>query len=146
MITERGQSVETQDLRKAGLKVTLPRVKVLELLENSPQRHMTAEDLYKALLEQGEEIGIATVYRVLTQFQSAGLVNRLNFEGGQSVFELNEGDHHDHMVCVECGKVTEFVDEVIETRQERIAVDAGWEMTDHALYIYGVCPRCRAKR
>jgi len=146
MITEREQSVETQDLRKAGLKVTLPRVKVLELLENSPQRHMTAEDLYKALLEQGEEIGIATVYRVLTQFQSAGLVNRLNFEGGQSVFELNEGDHHDHMVCVECGKVTEFVDEVIESRQERIATEAGWEMTDHALYIYGVCPRCRAKR
>lgn len=138
--------MESQDLRKAGLKVTLPRVKVLELLESSPQRHMTAEDLYKALLDQGEEIGIATVYRVLTQFQSAGLVNRLNFEGGQSVFELNEGEHHDHMVCVECGKVTEFVDEVIETRQEKIAADAGWDMTDHALYIYGVCPVCRAKR
>jgi Fur family transcriptional regulator, ferric uptake regulator len=138
--------LETQDLRKAGLKVTLPRMKVLELLESSPQRHMSAEDLYKALLDQGEEIGIATVYRVLTQFEAAGLVNRLNFEGGHSVFELNEGEHHDHMVCAKCGKVTEFVDEVIETQQEKIAAKAGWEMTDHSLYIYGVCPQCRSGR
>lgn len=138
--------METQDLRDAGLKVTLPRLKVLQLLESSPQRHMTAEDLYKALLEQGEEIGLATVYRVLTQFESAGLVSRLHFEGGQAVFELNEGDHHDHMVCVECGRVKEFVDEVIETQQDKIAAKAGWEMTDHALYIYGICPDCRKKR
>lgn len=135
--------METQDLRKAGLKVTLPRLKVLELLESSPQRHMSAEDLYKALLEQGEEIGLATVYRVLTQFESAGLVSRLHFEGGLSVFELNEGEHHDHMVCVKCGKVKEFVDEVIETQQRKIADGSGWEMTDHALYIYGICPPCR---
>lgn len=134
--------METQDLRKAGLKVTLPRLKILELLENSPQRHMSAEDMYKALLDQGEEIGLATVYRVLTQFESAGLVSRLHFEGGHSVFELNEGEHHDHMVCVKCGKVKEFVDEVIEGRQDKIAEQAGWEMTDHSLYIYGICPGC----
>lgn len=134
--------METQDLRKAGLKVTLPRLKILELLEKSPQRHMSAEEMYKALLDQGEEIGLATVYRVLTQFETAGLVSRLHFEGGHSVFELDEGEHHDHMVCVKCGKVTEFVDEVIERRQDRIAGDAGWEMTDHSLYIYGVCPDC----
>jgi Fur family ferric uptake transcriptional regulator len=135
--------LETQDLRNAGLKVTLPRLKVLQLLESSPQRHMSAEDMYKALLEQGEEIGLATVYRVLTQFESAGLVSRLHFEGGHSVFELNEGDHHDHMVCVKCGKVKEFVDDVIERQQQIIADKAGWEMTDHSLYIYGICPACR---
>jgi Fur family transcriptional regulator, ferric uptake regulator len=135
--------LETQDLRNAGLKVTLPRLKVLQLLESSPQRHMSAEDMYKALLEQGEEIGLATVYRVLTQFESAGLVSRLHFEGGHSVFELNEGDHHDHMVCVKCGKVEEFLDEVIESRQHQIADRSGWEMTDHALNIYGICPACR---
>lgn len=135
--------METQDLRDAGLKVTLPRLKVLELLEHSPQRHMSAEELYKALLDQGEEIGLATVYRVLTQFETAGLVNRLHFEGGHSVFELNEGEHHDHMVCVKCGKVKEFVDDVIERQQDAIAAKSGWEMTDHALYIYGICPDCK---
>lgn len=135
--------METQDLRDAGLKVTLPRLKVLELLENSPQRHMSAEDLYKALLEQGEEIGLATVYRVLTQFEAAGLVARLHFEGGHSVFELNQGEHHDHMVCVKCGAVEEFVDDVIESQQHQIADKSGWEMTDHSLYIYGICPACR---
>ena len=135
--------MESQDLRNAGLKVTLPRVKVLDLLESSPQRHMSAEDLYKALLDQGEEIGLATVYRVLTQFESAGLVTRHRFEGGHAVFELNEGEHHDHMVCVRCGRVQEFVDEVIEAQQSRIAAKSGWEMTDHALNIYGICPACR---
>lgn len=135
--------MESQDLRNAGLKVTLPRVKVLELLEKSPQRHLSAEDLYKALLEQGEEIGLATVYRVLTQFESAGLVSRQRFEGGHAVFELNEGEHHDHMVCVKCGRVQEFVDEVIEARQHHIAEKAGWEMTDHALNLYGICPNCK---
>ncbi|MCA1798707.1 MAG: ferric iron uptake transcriptional regulator [Xanthomonadaceae bacterium] len=135
--------METQDLRNAGLKVTLPRLKVLEMLENSPQRHMSAEDMYKALLEQGQEIGLATVYRVLTQFEAAGLVSRLHFEGGNSIFELNEGAHHDHMVCVKCGRVKEFVDEVIEKQQQVIAAKAGWEMTDHALYIYGICPACK---
>ena len=135
--------MESQDLRNAGLKVTLPRVKVLDLLESSPQRHMSAEDLYKALLDQGEEIGLATVYRVLTQFESAGLVTRHRFEGGHAVFELNEGEHHDHMVCVRCGRVQEFVDEVIEAQQSHIAAKSGWEMTDHALNIYGICPACR---
>lgn len=135
--------METQDLRNAGLKVTLPRLKVLEMLENSPQRHMSAEDMYKALLEQGQEIGLATVYRVLTQFEAAGLVSRLHFEGGHSIFELNEGAHHDHMVCVKCGRVKEFVDEVIEKQQQVIADKAGWEMTDHTLYIYGICPACK---
>ncbi len=135
--------MESQDLRNVGLKVTLPRMKILELLESSPQRHMSAEDLYKALLDSGEDIGLATVYRVLTQFETAGLVTRHHFEGGHSMFELNQGDHHDHIVCVRCGRVDEFVDEVIEARQQHIADGAGYEMTDHSLYIYGICPDCR---
>lgn len=137
--------MESQDLRKAGLKVTLPRMKILEILERSPHRHMSAEELYKALLESGEDIGLATVYRVLTQFEDAGLVTRHHFEGGHSVFELNEGDHHDHILCVKCGRVDEFVDEAIEERQQQIAKKAGYEMTDHSLYIYGICPDCRKK-
>lgn len=135
--------MESQDLRNVGLKVTLPRMKILELLESSSQRHMSAEDLYKALLDSGEDIGLATVYRVLTQFETAGLVTRHHFEGGHSMFELNEGNHHDHIVCVRCGRVDEFVDEVIEARQQHIADGAGYEMTDHSLYIYGICPDCR---
>ncbi|HEX6928324.1 MAG TPA: ferric iron uptake transcriptional regulator [Gammaproteobacteria bacterium] len=135
--------MESQDLRKAGLKVTLPRMKILEILEKSAQRHMSAEDMYKALLDSGEEIGLATVYRVLTQFEDAGLVTRHHFEGGHSMFEMNEGDHHDHILCVKCGRVDEFVDEGIEERQEQIAKEAGYEMTDHSLYIYGICPDCR---
>ncbi len=135
--------MESQDLRKAGLKVTLPRMKILEILEKSEQRHMSAEDMYKALLDSGEEIGLATVYRVLTQFEDAGLVTRHHFEGGHSMFEMNEGDHHDHILCVKCGRVDEFVDEGIEKRQEQIAHEAGYEMTDHSLYIYGICPVCQ---
>lgn len=135
--------MESQDLRKAGLKVTLPRMKILEILEKSAQRHMSAEDMYKALLDSGEEIGLATVYRVLTQFEDAGLVTRHHFEGGHSMFELNEGDHHDHILCVKCGRVDEFVDETIEKRQEQIAKETGYEMTDHSLYIYGICPKCQ---
>lgn len=135
--------MESQDLRKAGLKVTLPRMKILEILESTGQRHMSAEDMYKALLDSGEEIGLATVYRVLTQFEDAGLVTRHHFEGGHSMFELNEGDHHDHILCVKCGRVDEFVDETIENRQEQIAKEAGYEMTDHSLYIYGICPKCQ---
>ncbi len=136
--------MESQDLRKAGLKVTLPRMKILELLEsNTTSRHMSAEDVYKALLEGGEDIGLATVYRVLTQFESAGLVTRHHFEGGHSVFELNEGHHHDHIVCVKCGQVDEFMDETIEQRQKAIAQKAGYEITDHSLYIYGICAKCR---
>jgi Fur family ferric uptake transcriptional regulator len=107
---------------------------------------MSAEDVYKALLDAGEDVGLATVYRVLTQFESAGLVARHHFEGGHSVFELAEGDHHDHLLCVKCGKVVEFVDETIEARQRVIADQAGFEITDHYLYIYGVCPACRSEQ
>lgn len=135
--------MESQNLRKAGLKVTLPRIKVLEILENNPQRHMSAEDVYKTLLGHGEEIGLATVYRVLTQFETAGLVSRHHFEGGHSVFEIDSGEHHDHMLCVRCGKIEEFVDETIEDRQKELARKAGFELTDHCLYLYGICANCQ---
>lgn len=136
--------VESSDLRKAGLKVTLPRMKILEILETNETRHMSAEDVYKLLLEAQEDIGLATVYRVLTQFEAAGLVSRHHFEGGHSVFELNEGHHHDHIVCVQCGKVSEFFDATIEQCQERVAKKAGFRIRDHSLIIYGECtdPDC----
>ncbi len=130
---------DISDLKKAGLKATLPRLKILSILEAAPVRHMTAEDVYKRLLEAGEEVGLATVYRVLTQFEAAGLVIRHNFEGGRSVFEINEGHHHDHMVCIECGKVFEFYDSAIEERQRMVAGKAGFVMEEHSLYIYGMC-------
>ena len=130
------------NLKKAGLKATLPRLRVLQMLEDASERHMSAEDIYKALLESGDDVGIATVYRVLTQFEAAGLVNRHHFEG-HSVFELDEGEHHDHILCIKCGRVDEFVDELIEQRQREIAERTGYEMTDHALYIYGLCTDCR---
>ncbi len=132
-----------KELREVGLKVTLPRVKILQILESAEQRHMTAEDIYKALLESGEEVGLATIYRVLTQFESAELVVRHRFEDGHSVFELNKGEHHDHILCVQCGKVEEFVDEVIEQRQLAIAEKLGYQITDHSLYLYGVCSECQ---
>ena len=135
--------MESQDLKRAGLKATLPRLKILRFLEESDQRHMSAEAVYKALLEAGDEVGLATIYRVLTQFEAAGLVTRHHFDEGHSVFELNLGEHHDHIVCVRCGRVDEFVDETIEERQHKIAEEKGYEMTDHALYIYGICPDCR---
>jgi Fur family transcriptional regulator, ferric uptake regulator len=136
--------LETQDLRSAGLKVTLPRVKILEILENqSGERHLTAEKLYKILLNDGEDIGLATVYRVLTQFEAAGLVTRHHFEGGNSVFELDSGTHHDHIVCMKCGKVDEFTDETIEIQQRKIAQTLGYELTDHSLYLYGYCSSCK---
>jgi Fur family ferric uptake transcriptional regulator len=134
-------SVENQDIRKAGLKVTLPRVKILEILESNHSRHMTAEDVYRTLLERGEEIGLATVYRVLTQFVNAGLAEKHHFEGGQAVFELDRGHHHDHIVCAQCGRVEEFVDETIEKSQRQIAAKKGFEITDHSLIIYGRCIR-----
>ena len=133
---------ESKQLKNAGLKITLPRLKVLQILENSGNHHLSAEGVYKALLETGDDVGLATVYRVLTQFEVAGLVSRHNFEGGFSVFELSQGDHHDHLVCIQCGFVEEFVDEVIEQRQKAIAEKAGFKMTDHALNIYGICPGC----
>lgn len=135
--------MESQELRKAGLKVTLPRLKVLEILETTKQRHLSAEDVYKALLDMGEEIGLATVYRVLTQFESAGLVSRLSIDGGHAVFEIEDGTHHDHMLCVRCNGIEEFTDDVIEERQRAIAAEKGFEMTDHSLYIYGVCKKCQ---
>ncbi|MBA2711698.1 MAG: ferric iron uptake transcriptional regulator [Tatlockia sp.] len=134
---------ESQQLKDAGLKITMPRLKVLQILEQSPDHHLSAEGVYKALLEMGEDVGVATVYRVLTQFESAGLVIRHNFEGGYSVFELSQGEHHDHLVCVKCGKVEEFIDEIIEQRQKMIATRANFKMTDHALNIYGLCPDCQ---
>jgi Fur family ferric uptake transcriptional regulator len=133
--------LESRELRKAGLKVTLPRVKILEILEVQGECHLTAEDVYKALLESGEDIGLATVYRVLTQFEAAGLVKRHNFEGGSAVFELDDGGHHDHIVCQECGHVEEFFDEIIEQRQRTIAQERGFEIEDHSLTLYGNCRR-----
>ncbi|MCK5120771.1 MAG: ferric iron uptake transcriptional regulator [Methylococcales bacterium] len=136
--------MESNDLRNVGLKVTLPRVKILEILEKqTDQRHLSAEKVYKILLSEDEEIGLATVYRVLTQFEAAGLVTRHHFEGGNSVFELNKGTHHDHIVCMKCGKVDEFTDAVIEKRQLDIAEKLGYELTDHSLYLYGFCSQCK---
>lgn len=128
--------MEEQDLRSAGLKVTSPRMKVLNVLEGSDVRHMTAEAVYRALLDSGEELGLATVYRVLTQFETAGLVSRHNFEGGTAVFELADKTHHDHMVCLDTGKVIEFCDERIEQLQHDIAEKYGYEIEDHSLVLY----------
>ena len=127
---------QRQELRNAGLKVTLPRLKILEILEVAKARHLSAEDIYKDLLAAGEDIGLATVYRVLTQFETAGLVTRHNFEGGHSVFEIDDGDHHDHMVCVDTGEVVEFVDDEIERLQHAIAEEYGFELLDHSLVLY----------
>ena len=129
----------TKNLKQAGLKTTQPRLKVLDVLETSQTHHMTAEDVYKRLLETEQEIGLATVYRILTQFEAAGLVIRHNFEGGRALYELDNGSHHDHMVCVECGKVFEFFDRTIEQRQRNVATKAGFIMEDHSLSLYGVC-------
>ena len=135
--------MESNDLKKAGLKVTLPRMKILDLMESSTVRHQSAEDIYQALRDEGEEVGLATVYRVLTQFEAAGLVTRHHFEGGQAVFELNREGHHDHIVCIGCGKVEEFVDEIIEAQQAKIADSKGYDITDHSLILYGKCPECQ---
>jgi len=127
---------QRKELRKVGLKVTLPRLKILEILEQSSTRHLSAEDIYRDLVQTGEDIGLATVYRVLTQFEAAGLVTRHNFEGGHSVFELDEGHHHDHMVCVETGEVIEFINEDIERLQREIAAEHGYSIEDHSLVLY----------
>lgn len=134
---------ESLQLKEVGLKITVPRIRVLQILEQSKTHHLSAEDVYKALLEMGEDVGLATIYRVLTQFEAAGLVHRHNFEGGYSVFELRKAEHHDHLVCLKCGRVDEFVDHVIEQRQQIIAEQAGFKMTDHSLNIYGVCSNCK---
>jgi len=135
--------VDNANLKKAGLKNTQPRRLILEIMDKANNHHMSAEDIYRELIDAGEEIGLATVYRVLTQFEEAGLVVRHHFEGGQSVFELDHGDHHDHLVCVKCNRVEEFVDHDIEKRQQEIARKAGYEMTDHSLNIYGICGSCQ---
>ena len=133
--------MEPSHLRQAGLKITVPRLKILDILANAQSRHMSAEDVYRRLLDMHEDIGLATVYRVLTQFESAGLVTRHHFEGGTAVFELNEGTHHDHIVCIDCGRVEEFSDESIEERQRDIAQRLGFDITDHALTLHGRCVR-----
>jgi Fur family ferric uptake transcriptional regulator len=129
--------METADIKNAGLKVTLPRMKILELLEISPDRHLKAEDIYKMLLDSGEEIALATVYRVLTQFETAGLVTRHHFDGGHAVFEIDNGEHHDHLVDISIGRVVEFYDEVIEQRQQEIASSHGFTITEHTMVLYG---------
>ena len=128
--------MENQELKKAGLKVTLPRVKILQILENAEPRHLSAEDVYKILLESGDDVGIATVYRVLTQFEAAGLVERHNFDGGHAVFEVANGEHHDHMVCIDSGAVIEFKNDLIEEEQEKIAKEHGYKIVDHKLVLY----------
>jgi Fur family ferric uptake transcriptional regulator len=138
----------TPNLKSIGLKATLPRLKILEIFQRGRERHMTAEDVYRELLADRQDIGLATVYRVLTQFEQAGLLTRSNFEAGKSIFELNEGSHHDHLVCLQCGRVEEFFDAEIESRQQAIARERGFSLQDHALALYGNCTRtdCEHRR
>lgn len=135
------------EIKNSGLKATLPRIKILEVFQQARQRHMTAEDVFRVLMADGSDIGLATVYRVLLQFEQAGILSRNHFEAGKAVFELNEGSHHDHLVCVVCGKVEEFFDAEIERRQQAIAEDRGYRLQDHALSLYVVCdrPECQQK-
>ncbi len=136
------------DLKTSGLKVTAPRMRILKLFENSKVRHLAAEDVYRALMSEGLDIGLATVYRVLTQFEQAGILQRHHFESGKAVFELNEGSHHDHLVCVQCGRVEEFYDPEIEKRQVKIAKDRGFSIREHSLHLYADCtkPHCPNKK
>lgn len=134
-----------EELKSTGLKATLPRLKILEIFQTGAQRHMTAEDVFRVLLDERSDIGLATVYRVLTQFEQAGILIRSNFESGKAVYELNEGQHHDHFVCTSCGKVEEFYDAEIEKRQNLIAKSKGWVIQDHAMALYGQCAECATK-
>lgn len=134
----------SQDLKKAGLSATLPRIKILEVLESGPQTHYSAEDIYKILMEKGENVGVATIYRVLNQFSTAGIIQRLNLENGHAIYELNRGEHHDHLYCVKCATIEEFFDEQIEERQKTIAKTAGWHITEHSMVLFGLCPKCRS--
>ena len=136
----------SHDLKSAGLKATVPRLKIINLFETSRVRHLTAEDVYKILLTEGLDIGLATVYRVLTQFEQAGLLVRHHFESGKAVFELNEGKHHDHLICTSCGRVEEFYDAEIERRQQLTATEKGWILQDHAMSLYGLCADCKSRR
>jgi Fur family ferric uptake transcriptional regulator len=141
----KNMSNNPSELKASGLKATLPRLKILDIFHNAEVRHLSAEDVYKILLSDNLDVGLATVYRVLTQFEQAGLLQRNHFETGKAVFELNEGSHHDHLVCLDCGKVEEFFDEEIERRQVTIAEERGFEIADHALALYGHCKECRQK-
>jgi len=134
------------ELKSTGLKATLPRLKILDVFHKGSQRHMTAEDVFRVLLEDRSDIGLATVYRVLTQFEQAGILSRSHFESGKAVYELNEGQHHDHLVCLDCGRVEEFYDPEIERRQKMIAEDKGWILQDHAMSLYGLCADCTSRR
>ena len=131
-----------EELKNTGLKATLPRLKILELFQKGRQRHMTAEDVFRVLLQEQSDIGLATVYRVLTQFEQAGILSRSHFESGKAVYELNEGQHHDHLVCTGCGKVEEFYDAEIERRQQMVAKAKHWLLQDHAMSLYGLCASC----
>ena len=130
-----------EELKSTGLKATIPRLKILEVFQRSSQRHMSAEDVFKLLLLENSDVGLATVYRVLTQFEQASILSRSQFEGGKSVYELNEGQHHDHLVCLDCGKVEEFYDPEIESRQQAVAQAKGFTITDHALSLYARCTK-----
>jgi Fur family ferric uptake transcriptional regulator len=134
------------ELKSTGLKATLPRLKILEIFQKGALRHMTAEDVFRVLLEERSDIGLATVYRVLTQFEQAGLLSRSHFESGKAVYELNEGHHHDHLVCTSCGRVEEFYDAEIEKRQQIVAKTKGWLLQDHAMSLYGLCGNCTGKQ
>lgn len=135
--------MDKQDLKNAGLKITLPRLKIFQILEQAKPHHMSAEEVYTSLINAGEDVGLATVYRVLTQFEAAGLIKRHHFAGDRSVYEIDQGEHHDHLVCIKCNKVEEFIDELIEQRQQAVAEHTGFIMTDHNLTIYGICASCR---
>lgn len=132
-----------KELKQVGLKVTIPRVTILELLQNADENHYSAEEVFEALRQSGHDIGLATVYRVLSQFEQAGILIKHNFEGGQAIFELNRGQHHDHIICLKCNKITEFFDEVLETRQHDIADKHGFKLEEHSMVLYGICPDCQ---
>ena len=137
--------MNNNELKRVGLKITTPRLKILELMENAKPHHVSAESIYQQLKDQGNDVGLATVYRVLIQFETAGLIRRHNFEGGFSVFEIEQGNHHDHMVCERCGTVKEFFDDAIEKRQAEIAKESGFTITEHHHTIYGICKNCNSK-
>lgn len=137
--------MQDDELRKAGLKVTVPRMKILEIFESAPERHLSAEEIYNMLKKSDDQVGLATVYRVLTQFEVAGMLRRHNFESGHAVYELDRGEHHDHLVCLKCGLVREFLDDEIERRQTKIAADEGFVISDHNLTLYGACSACQQK-
>lgn len=135
--------LDANDLKNTGLKITLPRLKIIEILENNAKHHVSAEDIYQLLIESQDNVSLATVYRVLAQFEKAEIVKKLNFENNQSVYELSDGSHHDHLLCVKCGDIEEFVDKTIEKRQQNIAEKYGYKLTDHCLYLYGICKNCQ---